>query len=892
MVFRKLSWRLSGRKTELWRGPAAVGLLLVCNWSEIVPPGQRDSNADRETEYRKSEKGARHSVFCLGKTEFRWSSTGPDLSQQANFNMASATEAIPVITASDSLTPVIKRARLAQENLPAALVTSPVPNGNSTPNGNSRPAPTTVRPRLQVPSTDVNVNTKVLRPAGVSPAIPSSSAIREFGRVGGLGEAESHYDRAVATISQLDKNVSEPPTHPIADSPQRAAFLSRLDPETLSLREEKHFPEVSEGSQGLKELHLELRNRVLQIWLRKPRQHLTVHTVLAALSQSDSAKALAYDQEHLVKIVKFLNRMCLINFGDFTIERPQPAVRQLKHVIVIGAGLAGLAAARQLRHFGMRVTVVEARNRVGGRVHTWSAGGQKVMMGETGAMLMTGVEGNPLHTILHGQMAAKLERVDVRCPVFGPNGQPISQDRDEVMEREFEMLVEQSPSYYRNFCPTVTGPPQGLSSAKATAPVTPIGLGTCVKELLELKELEVILSGNEKLSVQVEATKRLAHLYTTRMELHHKARSCVDEYRRYTRNGHRNAANRCKNRLADLRTQIKDTELEIQTAEALPSPAKFVRGTTEYVSPDDRSLLAWHMANYDFANAYPIEEISVEHWAQDEEYALPGGHLIVPGGLAQVTERLAAGLCVSYNQVVQTINCDKEGVKVGIRFSKTNGPVREVSADAVVCTLPLGVLKHADLNGTIRFSPPLPSDKLTAIRRLGHGVLNKVILTYPRKFWKARRTLFGSANGNADRRGEFFMFWGMYDQPVLVALISGKAAVELEAAADAEIVQRCTEVLQKIFGRSNVQAPKDYHVTRWGADEFSRGSYCSVPVGASGEDFDTLAEPVMVEGLPRLCFAGEHTMRRFSGTMHGALLSGFREATRISDYFGGTDNVY
>ena len=39
-------------------------------------------------------------------------------------------------------------------------------------------------------------------------------------------------------------------------------------------------------------------------------------------------------------------------------------------VLVVGAGLAGLAAARDLILNGAQVTIVDARNRIGGRVLT------------------------------------------------------------------------------------------------------------------------------------------------------------------------------------------------------------------------------------------------------------------------------------------------------------------------------------------------------------------------------------------------------------------------------------------------------------------------------------------------------------------------------------------
>jgi monoamine oxidase len=65
---------------------------------------------------------------------------------------------------------------------------------------------------------------------------------------------------------------------------------------------------------------------------------------------------------------------------------------RVKKVIVIGAGLAGLAAARSLMLAGIDVTVLEARDRAGGRV--WTRDGI-----DHGAHWIHGTDGNPVTSV-------------------------------------------------------------------------------------------------------------------------------------------------------------------------------------------------------------------------------------------------------------------------------------------------------------------------------------------------------------------------------------------------------------------------------------------------------------------------------------------------------------
>ena len=70
-------------------------------------------------------------------------------------------------------------------------------------------------------------------------------------------------------------------------------------------------------------------------------------------------------------------------------------------VIILGAGLTGLTLAHNLQEQGRSVLVLEARDRVGGRIATFRKG---PYIADLGAMVVTGLGGNPI-TVLSKQVS-------------------------------------------------------------------------------------------------------------------------------------------------------------------------------------------------------------------------------------------------------------------------------------------------------------------------------------------------------------------------------------------------------------------------------------------------------------------------------------------------------
>lgn len=250
----------------------------------------------------------------------------------------------------------------------------------------------------------------------------------------------------------------------------------------------------------------------------------------------------------------------------------------------------------------------------------------------------------------------------------------------------------------------------------------------------------------------------------------------------------------------------------------------------------------------------------------DDDFDADWDDLLVVGGFDRLIERLAAGLDIRLGHEVLRVEHDAQGVRIETSLG-------EFAADRAIVTLPLGVLKA----GQVEFSPALPPEKLAAIERLGMGLMNKVVLQYAERFWPAEAEVLGFASRTPGMFPQFLNLFAATGMPLLVAVVAGDYARALEPLSDEQVVARAQYALRSMFASKTVPEPTAFRVTRWGSDPWTRGSYSYVPVAASGEDYETLAEPVG----ERLFFAGEATNREFPSTAHGAYLSGLREAARI-----------
>jgi len=432
-----------------------------------------------------------------------------------------------------------------------------------------------------------------------------------------------------------------------------------------------------------------------------------------------------------------------------------------ERVVVIGAGMAGLVAARLLHDSGFAVTVLEARGRLGGRTWTDSSLGAPL---DLGGSWVHGVEGNPL---------------TLWCDRLGV----------ELVENQGDRL---------------------LIDDRATVKTR---------------------DGQRRRAVLGRAAFRAAMEWASWKS---KAMAAV--------RGPRSIS-------------VKDAVDPLLHASWLPEVYKLV--------------IATFIEGSEGVQGAPYDAVAAEEWFPTEgldRNAQP------KGGFLPLLEDAARQLDVRRSSPVQRLLWNDTGVAAILQGGD------KIEADRAVITVPLALLRA----GLPTLDPLPPIDQQTAIARLGYGagILGKIYLRFPRRFWPEHHKWFGRLPDTPDRRGTFNTWVshiGETGLPILLSFSNGATAARLDRlASDEEVKEVAMSSLRKMFG-DDIPQPDAMLYPRWLSDPWSQGGYSYPAIGSPPEDREIHARPL----ANRVFFAGEATEPVEYGTVHAALWSGEQTAEAI-----------
>ncbi|KDP33833.1 hypothetical protein JCGZ_07404 [Jatropha curcas] len=546
-------------------------------------------------------------------------------------------------------------------------------------------------------------------------------------------------------------------------------------------------------------------------------------------------------------------------------------------IVIIGAGMAGLTAANKLYTCTsskdlFELCVVEGGTRIGGRINTSEFGGDKIEMGAT---WIHGIGGSPVYKI-----AQEINSLNSEKPWECMDG--FLDGANTRAEGGYEL----HPSLVES-------------------------ISTLFKNLMSFAQGKLIQANNE--GVDFDFYRNLA-VKASKVRNLDANNPSVGSFLKQGLNAYWDF--------------VKDEE-------EIKGYGNWSRKLLE------EAIFAMH-ENVQRTYTSAGDLLTLDFNAESEYKMFPGEEITIAKGYLSIIESLASVLPKGLIQLDRKVS-RIEWQPTETQQSMTNGyancnnrPVKlhfcdgsVMSADHVLVTVSLGVLKAGIYQDSgMLFSPPLPSFKTEAISRLGFGVVNKLFLQLREDCIRFPFLQMAFHKDDSELRHKKIPWWmrrtasicPIYkNSSVLLSWFAGKEALELESLSDEEIINgvstTVSSFLQEVNYNNNCnescngvdcdgssngnEVIKFTKVlkSKWGNDPLFLGSYSYVAVGSSGDDMDTLAEPLPKIGgnfesdgsssSPplQILFAGEATHRTHYSTTHGAYFSGLREANRLLQHY-------
>jgi len=339
------------------------------------------------------------------------------------------------------------------------------------------------------------------------------------------------------------------------------------------------------------------------------------------------------------------------------------------------------------------------------------------------------------------------------------------------------------------------------------------------------------------------------------------------------------------------------------------------RESVAHLTCDEKALLEWHIEEYFFQDAgIDLDHFPVTGLDQNDCYwflNIEGEDYVLPGGMSQILGLLATG-GEGFAQNKEEGKVDADGpesrpLDVRLRHLVTrveHGPdgcvvtylvegggedsQASLAGSACLCTIPLGVLQGIPdasgdapaRRGDVVFEPPLSVAKTTAIRRRGNAHQHMAMLLFEDPFWRAVDPGMSAwrmvepteeceeaddsnddeeddEEDNADHFADWFdvgAFKGDPDNFYLQFFYTTDGTWG-EALTDAELTRSAVTCLERYYGKGNVPDPIGFKRSQWDYDDLARGSFSTVGYDSTDEEWYALAMPES-QGL---YFAGEHT---------------------------------